>query len=117
MYVLYNNTLLVKCISNLFFPSTFSDLDAYVSSEKENVGFQKAKRNLTLSTTYLSFEKSLFLFSSFRFSAENGKGLGGAGTRGDGCPAYFDKRDNIITCIYAASLHFFCAPKERRVRT
>lgn len=32
---------------------------------------------------------------------------GNAGTRGDGSPAYFDKRDNLTTCINAASLNFF----------
>lgn len=72
MYVLYNNTLLVKFMSNLFFPSTFSDLDAYISSEKENVGFQKAKRSVTLSRSKNLF--FYFLLSDFQPKMERGRG-------------------------------------------
>lgn len=115
--------------------------------EKKEVFFSKSKREaipfslslspLTISLSLRRIFHSFLFFSSFGlcgFPTENAKGgarmympwgnnnnagrqAGNAGTRGDGSPAYFDKRDNMITCIYAASLNFFffCAraPNER----
>lgn len=109
--------------------------------------FKKQKRGnsfLSLSLSPLTISLSLrrifhyfLFFSSFGlcgFPTENAKGgarmyipwgnnnnagrqAGNAGTRGDGSPAYFDKRDNMITCIYAASLNFFFFLRARPKRT
>lgn len=134
-------------MSDLFLRRLPSPISLHLGSKKEKEKkrcfFKKQKRGnsflfLSLSTNYFSFtSKNLPFFSFFSsfglcgFPTENERGGGGgrectcliimqagnAGTRGDGSPAYFDKRDYMITCIYAASLNFFffCAraPNER----